>query len=468
MIITVKKLFDKTGVNKAVFYFLASKVFNFIAAPVTFYLVILYLTPVEQGYYYTFTSFLALSFFFELGLGIVITMFASHECSQLAWKKDGSLTGDPNALGRLLSLLKKSLKWYGIITGLCIIGMIAAGLKFFGSKPEGYTLNYILPWILLVIFFGLGTALIPFTSVIEGSGRVSHVQRMRVVQSIAGIISVWLTIVLGGKLFSPTTEYATYWLVVVAWLFYKYPGLLKQIISQKIAENLQVRWFKEIFPMQWKIAVSSLAAYFANCIFVPLLFTYRGPVEAGKMGMSLKLSNIVYTLSIAWVATRVPLYGGFIRKKDYNGLDRLAIRSACQAILAGFIFSIIIFLILTLGSIYFREYKGRMLPEHIIAILCLSSLAIVFNSSIAGYLRAHKEEPLMITSIFLAMVTALACFISAKYFNANIMAIFYAGINIFIGIPLFLYVLHKKRKEWHGVSYPPSIIFDYRSGELDN
>lgn len=41
-----------------------------------------FLTGVEQGFYYTFGSILALQVFFELGLTGIMTQYVAHEASQ--------------------------------------------------------------------------------------------------------------------------------------------------------------------------------------------------------------------------------------------------------------------------------------------------------------------------------------------------------------------------------------------------
>ena len=48
-----------------------------------------YLTAELQGYYYTFTSLIALQVFLELGFSIVVTQFASHEWANLNLDKNG-------------------------------------------------------------------------------------------------------------------------------------------------------------------------------------------------------------------------------------------------------------------------------------------------------------------------------------------------------------------------------------------
>ncbi len=45
-----------------------------------------------------------------------------------------------------------------------------------------------------------------------------------------------------------------------------------------------ISWRREVWPFQWKIAVSWLCDYFIFQLFTPVLFAFRGPVEAGQDG----------------------------------------------------------------------------------------------------------------------------------------------------------------------------------------
>ena len=87
--------------------------FSFVSQPITLYLIVKHFTLSQQGFYYTFANILSVSIFLELSLGVVLTQFASHEFAHLFWKPDGSIAGDSEPLSRLISLARKSLKWYG-------------------------------------------------------------------------------------------------------------------------------------------------------------------------------------------------------------------------------------------------------------------------------------------------------------------------------------------------------------------
>ena len=76
---------QKLGVDKAIFYTLVGRSLGIPVSVLTIFFIARYLSPEEQGYYYTFGSIVALQVFFELGLTGIITQFVAHEASHLSW-----------------------------------------------------------------------------------------------------------------------------------------------------------------------------------------------------------------------------------------------------------------------------------------------------------------------------------------------------------------------------------------------
>ena len=64
------------GVDRPVAYTLVSRGWGLLSGLVTLLLVVRYLTPDEQGYYYTFASLLAMQILFELGMSVVVMQFS--------------------------------------------------------------------------------------------------------------------------------------------------------------------------------------------------------------------------------------------------------------------------------------------------------------------------------------------------------------------------------------------------------
>ena len=101
-----------TGIDGAVSFTIAARLLQVASSIGTVLLILHFLSPVEQGYYYTLLSLAALQTVFELGFSFVILQLAAHEAALLTIHPDGRVEGDGAAHARLASVLKLTLRWY--------------------------------------------------------------------------------------------------------------------------------------------------------------------------------------------------------------------------------------------------------------------------------------------------------------------------------------------------------------------
>src|SRR3954464_6956241 len=102
------------GLDRAIGFTLLARFWSGAAGIVTVALIARFLSPPEQGFYYTFGSLVALQIVFELGFSFVILQMASHERAHLSISPSYEITGDPGSHGRLASVIQKSVQWYSI------------------------------------------------------------------------------------------------------------------------------------------------------------------------------------------------------------------------------------------------------------------------------------------------------------------------------------------------------------------
>jgi hypothetical protein len=119
------------GLDRAIGFTVAGRVIQGLGSVVNVLLILHYLTPSGQGYYYTLWSLVALQSVFELGFSFVILQVAAHERVHLNFHPDGAISGDLAAQFRLASLLQRTVRWY-IFAALAMGGsLLAGGLWFF-------------------------------------------------------------------------------------------------------------------------------------------------------------------------------------------------------------------------------------------------------------------------------------------------------------------------------------------------
>src|SRR4051794_13788397 len=178
------------GAARASILALFSRAWMLAAAPVTLILIARTVSPEVQGFYYTFSSLIALQAFVELGLYLVIINVASHEWASLRLGEDGRIGGDGDALSRLVSLGRLIFKWYAVASGVFVAGVSAAGYVFFSGMPDP-GVDWRAPWFALVVLSGLLLWTLPLNSLLEGCGQVAEIYRFRLGQAVLGNVALW-------------------------------------------------------------------------------------------------------------------------------------------------------------------------------------------------------------------------------------------------------------------------------------
>lgn len=445
------RLLGILGVDRAISFFLLGKGLSLVTLPVSLYLIGSFLSLEEQGFYYTFASLVGLSIFFELGLGVVITQFASHEYASLEWSSDGELKGPADSVARVISLLRKSLLWYASICVAMALLMILLVPLYIRHAQEASRVAFEAPWILLVVLFSINTFLIPVFAVIEGCGKVADIQKMRLMQVLVGIFIGWVLLVHDGKLFALAGEFLGSTLVMSFWLMRRYPGLVRQVMRyEPVSSGSVIDWRRDVLPMQARISVSWIAIYFANYFIVPLTFSVYSAEDAGRLGMSIRLSTIIFNLSMAWVNTKIPSYGTLIRQNNMAQLNSLALKVAWRSTSVGLVSTGLVVAALFILERLAPSYANRILPVDVVAVLCIGSVAQVLTAAIAGYLRAHKQEPLTAVIVYVSLASVAICTVFAHFFTINVTIYAYALVFVFLAVPSHLYILHVKHREWYG------------------
>ncbi|MEY3881520.1 MAG: hypothetical protein RIQ94_2316 [Pseudomonadota bacterium] len=440
----MKNFLRFVGIDKAVGFTLLSRGWTAISGFITLYLIAKWLTPEEQGFYYTFSSVLALQVIFELGLSFVVMQFSSHEMATMKFTSKGVLNGDAVAKSRLRSLLLLVLKWYGAISLLIILIILPLGWAFFTINQDKSTVIWQSSWCLLIISAALNVLIIPLISMLEGCGKVVEVAKLRVTQGVLGNTLMWILLMSGRGLNSAPLMNVFVFFIALFWLWSNYRYFLRDLISSQIM-NARISWKDEIWPFQWRVALSWLSGYLMLQLFVPILFSASGPIAAGKMGLSLSITLSILSVSIAWVNTKAPLFGNLVALKKYDQLDTvffIALRQSTFVIILG---ALCVFLINSFLIYTNNPLTDRLLPILPFLLLLLSTIInnVVFAESI--YLRAFKDEGFMWVYILLGLFVSIGSLLIGPRFGALGMMSFYFFISLIIGLGLGRVVFEKKR-----------------------
>ena len=437
------------GLDRAVGFSVLARLWSSVAGIVTVALIARFLSPAEQGYYYTFGSLVALQIIFELGFSFVILQLASHERAKLSISPDYQITGESTAHDRLASVVQKSIRWYSVAAAMMAATLLPAGFYFFSAhQHSGPAISWQLPWSLAALLAALNFQLDPLLSFLEGCGYVVQVARTRFVQSIIGSLLAWIALGTHHGLFAPAMMLLGIASGSLTWLFGK-RTLLLGFLRHPPGTN-RIRWIEEVWPFQWRIAVSWFCGYFIFWLFNPVLFAYRGPVEAGRMGMSLSLANAIMNIAVSWVSTKSAPFGMLIARKQYQQLDRTFFRALWQSSAV----SLTGALTAWLGAIFLNlqhiRFAQRLLDPASIALLMIYMIANVLVFAEAYYLRAHKQEVFFINSLVGAVVVTFCTFIFGRRYGAKgiVVSCCIAGL---LGLVWATQKFLKYRRLWHSV-----------------
>ena len=438
------------GLDRAIAFTVVARFWAAVAGSVTVLLIARFLTPNEQGFYYTFYSLVALQIVFELGFSFVILQLAAHERASLIFMADGTVEGNPIAQSRLASVLQKAVRWYSVAGLLMTAVLIPAGFIFFRThQTAGPHVAWRGPWCLLVVAAMLAFQIDPVFSFLEGCGFVTEVAHRRLSQAILGSFLAWTAMLTHHGLYSPAMVILGQVAVGLAFLFSsKHRWLLKHLLIYPVGEHF-VAWRREIWPFQWKIAVSWVCGYFIFQIFNPILFAYQGPVAAGQMGMSLNISTAIGSVALAWMNTKASPFGALVARGHFVELDKLFFRTLWQSTVLLVIGASVFFLLLLQGEHSFPRIANRVLPPWTFSLLLVNTIFghVVFSEAL--YLRAHKQEPFLAPTIISAIIIGSLAFVLGKNYGANAVVVGLFAQSLLFSLPSGTYIFITKRKVWH-------------------
>lgn len=416
-----------------------------IAGGATVFLLPLWLSPTEQGYYFTFASVLALQIFFELGLNQIVMQLVSHEVAHLTETPDGRLTGKESHLGRLSSLARLIRRWYGVSAMLFLIIGGFAGAVFFSQKGTEPMPVWLGAWVVLVGATAVNLWLSPGLALMEGCGKVGHVARLRLVQSVLGYVFLWAALLSGSGLWAATVVPVVSAVSTGYWLN-AHGNMLHWLSGRAVDLKNQLRWRTDLLPLQWRIALSWASGYLIFNLFTPMVFSHHGAVEAGRLGMALTVFSAILNIGMSWVNAKAPNFTMHIARGERRELNIL--------FKAFFLRSTIVISIISSAFVLAAWYLDRLglpLMVRIASPRVLTVLAVVTVSNsmvfaMAIYMRAHREEPLLIQSIIGGLLVTCAVYIGSIY-STLIMMILYMLVSIFILLPwtIVLFLKYYKR-----------------------
>ncbi|WP_294196926.1 hypothetical protein [uncultured Sphingomonas sp.] len=411
---------------------LGFRLWTILAGIVTVVAIPRFLNGESQGYYYTFLSIVALQALFDLGLSQTVAQVSSHEFAHVDLDLLEKVDFTPH-VAKLAYVKATITRWYRWVGGafIAIVALVGVGyFGLFGAKVDGHWLG---PWIGLVVTTGINLILSPRLAIVEGAGWTGAVATVRLVQSIMGYVLLVIALAAGAGLWSAMMVPLAANLVSAVWLRGR-PNPYRAIPPYPSAGHDHERWRAEILGLQWRVAIAWLGGYFASQVIVPVVFALQGPEPAGRIGLGLQIFGAVQALGMSWISARVPRFGHLIARGDYNVLKEQFVRAATSAtwMSAVVAFSVVAVLALARGT---GVFLAQRIPSMQVTVL-LAGVAVLGTSiyAMAAYMRAHKEEPLVLSSLVIGGMTLLAATAGARL-GGDAVVFAYACVTLFLNLP---------------------------------
>lgn len=427
------------GLDKAIAYTFLSRFVMILGSVATVLLLVRSLSPVEQGYYYALLSLVSLQVIFELGFSFVVQQLAAHESVHLKFSTDGVWIGDAIAHARLASILQLIVRWYSRAAVIMVLTLLPLGwVFFFFHRHAQDNVAWQGPWIFASIACSVRFLLTPFYSFIDGCGQVREVAQMRLAEAFGTAVLACSALVAHQGLYAPAMAIVGSIAVGLAFLWRR-RQLLRDLYGHP-SHGFAVSWKKEVWPFQWKIAISWICAYFTAQAFVPLLFALRGPVEAGQMGMSLSITGYISVLLLSWISTKATPFGQLIARGKLEELDRLFFRTLRQSLALLFLTASMCMVGIVLVPHIYPRLAARMVSPTVFALLLLTMMSSYVVQGLAIYLRSFKREPYLGLYIVTALLTLGSVLVTAKLWGNLGAAVSYFSATGIIGLGTALWI----------------------------
>jgi O-antigen/teichoic acid export membrane protein len=441
----------------AVMFVLAQRVWQAGSGLVTIVLVSICLTAEQQGWNYSILSLASLYTLFELGLSIVLVQATAHLFVDLSWGPNGVVEG--GAAARLESLLAWSLRYYSCLA-LGFVLIVAPGGYYFFSG-ESTSLAWQGPWILLAIAVALGLLPLPFQAIVEGSGEITEVYAVRLLQGVAGNISCWLLLLAGAGLWAVVAPAVATVLVQGLWLATRKWELVRLTVRMHPA----VDWRHDIWPHHWRLSVAWLSGYLTSQLYIPILFKMQGAVVAGQMGLSLTAANMLALVSQSWVVRDAPQMSRAVVLRDWSLLDALFSRDV--------LLSCVTFGCGAIALCVLRwVFEGTSIAERFFSIWPLACLLLMIilvhiQQLLAAQLRSFRKEPLTWVFLVAAVLTVAGSVPSAKRFGAS--GVIVAALLVqAISLPVSIFVWKRSNRRWRGALDREAAPSDDRDSDMES
>lgn len=349
-----------------------------LVAPISALSIVGFLTLKEQGYWYALASVVAIASYAELGAGQVTMQLAAHEWVNA---REGVSTN-------LRSVLTFAVLW-SIAVGLTIpLFGLGIGAFVLNGQPRAIWLG---PLILMLLVAPLAVTLAIVNSFVEGCQQIATAQLRRAAQSAVYLLGLILALSSGAGLWALGLAQLASAACGLTMIVLQNRSWLLRLIATKGLSSLN--WTHDVWPLQWRYAVTWVTGILVFNLFTPLLMRLKGPEAAGKFGFSMSLAMMLAGFSQIWIVARAAQFSRLTAARQWARLRHTFRASTLRSFSVFFVGSLAILVASPLLINIWPRLGQRLLPWPVLAVLLLAIGVNMAITAITTFVRSFREEP---------------------------------------------------------------------------
>jgi O-antigen/teichoic acid export membrane protein len=377
----------------------------------------IYVDSIELGIYFVILNLVATQLLFELGLGQAVLQVASHITET-----------ESSSFKALLSWL--TFTYRKIAYKFLFFSIILGSFYLYIFTPTNYQYVIVL-WVVIAIMISVNLAISFKYVLIEASGQVALAAKGRLLALFFSSVTTWILLYLNYGLIAVVAGYCIVTLVTKLWL-QKY-FLLN--VHHPLTGGISYLHIDELKNIQHKFALSYLAGYISFNSVVPIVYALINPIDAGKVGLALALFSSVTVLSSSFITAKNPMLAKMIAEKDFYFLNIAFKKYLAMGVYLGIILIIFIYLGIMALDFWGFKFSDKLIDFKFLWVIALTALANSITYALAIYVRAHKVEPFVFLSGFIAIGTLVLVVWGAQS-SPGWAVVGYSFFSIFVALPV--------------------------------
>lgn len=269
--------------------------------------------------------------------------------------------------------------------------------------------RWLWPWMAFCAISGVQLVLTLALTYVEGTGRRHAAWRANFwIEIASGCVFVGL-IALRHELWAIAAAAAVRSILIALLLAFHF-----KLPARPAAGSRFALWRQELWPMQWKSLISSVAGLLTTRLLTPILLAVQGATAAGQIGLVLVLTYLMTATASVLPLSQTALYASLYHQGRSADL-RQALK---RTFIIGMALAMLFFLGVAAACSVIREYSPYMaarLPETRVIWLVLAITPINHISNFfAIAIRSQRKDPGVIPNLLLTLPSLAIIWLAAR------------------------------------------------------